>query len=148
MHNVFLILVEPIHSLVQALGQLVLGKIDKGAIIFIYTLLPPLVGAGLRADGIFAQPIQESIVGYPVEPGRELAAALETIQGGPHLQKRLLGQIFGIVSAATKTSQICKDVSVVNFQQFAGGIFICLFSTPAQTLYLIVHLIVQKCSHK
>ncbi len=44
-HNVFFVLVEPAHSLVQALGQLALGEICKRTGILVYTLLPPLVRA-------------------------------------------------------------------------------------------------------
>jgi hypothetical protein len=56
-HNVFFVLIEPAHSFVQALGQLVLCEICKRAGILVYTLLPPLVRAGLSAGSIFAQPI-------------------------------------------------------------------------------------------
>ncbi len=79
-HNLLFVLIESVHSLVQAPVQLAFGKIDKWAMIFIYTLLPPLVRAGLSAGSIFAQPIQVGIVGYSLKPGRKLAAACKTVK--------------------------------------------------------------------
>ena len=96
MDNVSFILIEPVHSFVQPPGQLALGDICKGAGIFVYALGPPLARTVPGAAGVSSLEIYVGIMGDPVKPRRELAAARKTIERGPHFQKSLLRQVLSM----------------------------------------------------
>ena len=104
--GLFLVLIEPVDGLVKLPGQLALSEPFSGTRISVCSLSPPLVRVGLNISRISALPVDVAVVGNSVKPGREPAAAPETIERRPHFQKSLLSQVLCICLAAAETSQI------------------------------------------